>query len=188
MIIQIRGTSGSGKSTAMRRVKESLGGCQECFAEGRKQPQYYRFNNRVFILGHYETACGGCDTIGSAKNVWDIIQLLRIASVEKPRVILCEGLLLAEDTKWTIELAKTDDVRVVWLTTPMGKCVEQINQRRAAGGSDKVMTEKTINKAVTRAGTIERSRPKLEAAGVTCRRAPFDQAVRIVLNWIKDAK
>jgi ABC-type dipeptide/oligopeptide/nickel transport system ATPase component len=56
VIIQLRGTSGSGKSTAMRRVMDSLGDWNAVYAPGRKKPQLYYTAagsewGRVAVLG-----------------------------------------------------------------------------------------------------------------------------------------
>jgi hypothetical protein len=153
----------------------ALGGYQSCYVDGRKKPLYYRFNNQVFVLGHYESACGGCDTIGSARAVFETIH-----SLQKPTVVLCEGLLLSEDVKWSSQL---ENLRVVFLTTPPETCIEQIKGRRAEAGNEKPLnTANTLN----RVPVIERARVKLEALGVTCRRAPSEQAVRIILKWIEE--
>ena len=84
MIIQIRGTSGSGKSTAMRRVIDGLEWQSE-YRPGRKKPLYMRSLNaqcRVVVLGHYDSLCGGCDTIGSARAVYELTQELKVVMMD----------------------------------------------------------------------------------------------------------
>jgi hypothetical protein len=181
-VIQIRGTSGSGKTTVMRRVMEALGPWTSRFQEGRKNPLYYSNQEGVWVLGHYEATCGGCDTIGSAGKVYELIRVVQERYKAFIPIILCEGLLLSEDVKWSSQL---EDLRIVFLTTPPETCVEQIKGRRAEAGNEKPLnTANTLN----RVPVIERGRVKLEALGVTCRRAPSEQAVRIILKWIEEAK
>jgi len=66
-VIQIRGTSGSGKSTLVRQVMGLYYEKQPLFKRGRKQPIGYILTHpdtpSLFVPGHYESACGGLDTI-----------------------------------------------------------------------------------------------------------------------------
>lgn len=175
MIIQVRGTSGSGKSTIMRRVMES-GGLNPVYVTGRKRPLYYRgrINGaKVAVLGHYESACGGCDTIGSARVVYDLIQ-----KIDSP-VILCEGLLLSEDVKWSSQLP---DLRVLYLSTPLKRCIRQIESRRKSAGNDKPLNPANTENRVY---VIERSRVKLRDAGVLVRRCASEIAPAVILSWLR---
>ena len=179
MIIQIRGTSGSGKSTVIREVMDSIdeGGCWESrFKEGRKQPLYYRHvNGRVAVLGHYESPSGGCDTIGSARAVFELLQ-----DVKAP-IILCEGLLLSEDTKWSSLLK---NLRVIFLTTSLERCLNQIQERRKKVGNDKPLNPSNTSNRVE---VIERARRKLAIIeGIRCVRCSSEQAPNLILKWIKE--
>jgi gluconate kinase len=176
MIIQIRGTSGSGKSTAMRQVMSSIGSWEKEYVAKRKQPLYYRstyVGKSVIVLGHYESPCGGCDTIGSAKAVYELLQTIQAD------VILCEGLLLSEDVKWSSQLK---DLVVMFLTTTPETCIEQIKQRRASVGNEKELnTSNTLN----RVPVIERARRKLVELGIDCVRTSGKQCPGIVLNRMR---
>lgn len=177
MIIQIRGTSGSGKSTAMKWILDSMFWQAE-YAEGRKRPLYYRGVDEaegIVILGHYESPCGGCDTIGSARAVYDLIQTLSTS------VILCEGLLLSEDVKWTSQMT---NVRCIFLTTPLDVCLKQIEARRKADGNDKPLNPANTSNRVK---TIQRARDKLEGMGVYCRGASASQAPKLIMSWLRGA-
>lgn len=175
MIIQIRGTSGSGKTTVMRQIMSRLPGMHErnpVFVKGRKQPLYYEIG-RAAILGHYETACGGCDSIGSAAQCY--VQIMKL--LNDFDIILCEGLLLSEDVKWSSQLP---DLHVIYLTTPLETCLKQILKRRKEAGNDKPLNPENTSKRV---GVIERSRLKLLAQGVPCIRCNSQQAVPLALRW-----
>lgn len=185
MIIFIRGTSGSGKTTVVRKLmtellSRRLGQFEPKYNKGRGKPLWYTLmlDPPLVILGHYESPCGGCDTIGSAAAVYDTIKLL-----PKTTNVIGEGLLLSEDTKWTKVLAAEGyDVRSIYLVTPVEKCIEQIKSRRASVGNEKPLnTKNTVN----RVPVIERGRQKLdEVEGVTCRRASCDQSPSIILKWL----
>lgn len=174
MIIQIRGTSGSGKTWVMRRVMEYLGAWKPVYVEGRKRPLYYIHERRsLLVLGSYESTCGGCDTIGSARAVYDLLK-----ATQPTDHVLCEGLLLSEDVKWSSQLS---GLRVIFLTTPLERCLEQIRSRRAESGNSKPLSEyNTVN----RVATIERARLRLIEAGVDCRRYSASQAVREIVQWV----
>ena len=105
-IINIRGTSGSGKSTLARRIMEQYPHRVVFRREGRKQPIGYLYQRdaspntkgrQLAVIGHYETPCGGCDTI---QKMDDIFQLVR-DSHEAGHDVLFEGLLISADMKRT---------------------------------------------------------------------------------------
>lgn len=182
MIIQLRGTSGSGKSTAMRKVMGLMGDWQAVTVPGRKRPLYYYSCSDwpdTVVLGHYESACGGCDTIGSARAVWELTSKLR---AERPGVhLLQEGLLLSEDVKWTSNMP---GVSVLFLITPVEQCLEQIKKRREEAGNEKPLNP---GNTTNRVAVIERARVKLLDAGVDCRRCSADQAPGLVLHLLRSA-
>ena len=181
MIIQIRGTSGSGKSTVMRTVMNLLGGfpavLRPVFVEGRKKPLYYS-GAGVSVLGHYESPCGGCDTIHGYEALLSLTRERAAAGH-----VLMEGLLLSEDSKNTLTLP-ADTLRVIFLNTGLETCLERIRGRRAARGNDKPLN---VDNTANRVRTIARARTKLEAAGVDCRTATCDQAPRLIIEWLKSS-
>jgi len=181
MIIQIRGTSGSGKTWAMRRVMEKLGTWTPYYEDNlssrRRRPLGYILDGAqvcIAVLGGYEAACGGCDTIGSAPKVYQ-----RIIDT-RADVILCEGLLLSEDVKWTSQLP---DVYLYFLGTPLEKCLERIEERRREAGNTDPLDPFYTTKRVR---TIERARIRLVNSGVYCRRCSGPQAVRLILRRIRN--
>lgn len=178
MIIQVRGTSGSGKTTVVREIMKQLGNAVPNFIAGRKQPLYYQFGT-VIVLGHYEVACGGCDTIGSVPQVFEAL-----GKLPEHSHIVCEGLLLSEDVKWSV--ACEEEVRALFLVTDGETCLKRVGLRQQAKGKTPKDPARVRRKLLTRIGTIERARIRLIEAGIYCRRASADQAVSIILNWIKE--
>lgn len=175
MILQIRGTSGSGKSTAMRWIMNHLGDWNGTFVPGRKQPLYYVHEEfPIIVLGHYESPCGGCDTIGSARAVYDLIQ-----ATQPTDLVLCEGLLLSEDVKWTSQMK---EVRCIFLSTSLEECLKNVQKRRMEAGNEKPLNpSNTSNRVVT----IERAKRRLEEAGVWCCYLSFEQTVDEVVEWVR---
>lgn len=174
MIVQVRGTSGSGKTTVIRRVLEQFPIEEKFYVKGRRQPLYYRLSNGVALLGHYESTCGGCDNVGSAKAVYDLV----IQVSKDYDDVLCEGLLLSEDCKWTSQM---DNPYPIFLTTPIDTCVDQLKSRRLEAGNTKPLKEDNTRNRVAR---IESARRRLLENDVPCRRLSFNQAVDRILIWM----
>lgn len=165
----------------MRRVMERLGEWEKVYAPPRKKPLYYRCSSSpVYVLGHYETACGGCDTIGSARAVYGLIQTVRDS--EPSGVILAEGLLLSEDVIWTAKLGET---RNLFLITDLKKCLNNVYKRREENGKD---VDGVFNKELVdiRIGRINRVRARLENLGIHARRCSSDQATDLIVGYIRE--
>lgn len=179
MICNLRGTSGSGKTWVMREFMRRFSDSWEPIYGDRKKPMGY-IANGVTVLGHYESTCGGCDNIGSARQVYDTIQRMfpTVEAITSARIVM-EGLLLSEDVKHSLKLP---DLRVLFLTTPLETCLAQIGSRRKAAGNDKPLNVENTSKRVA---VIERARGKLIEAGVPCYRTTAKQAPGILLNWFK---
>lgn len=185
MFISIRGTSGSGKTTVMRAVMSALGSWQSIHAPERRKPLYYSLKDSavpVLVMGHYESICGGCDNIGSAKACYELARGL--LDVDPRRIVLGEGLLLSEDVIWTLKL---QPAKCAYLHTNEQECLRRVGQRQQEAGREPIDPERVIRKLTTRVGTIERARVRLEAAGICCRRMSSTQAPQIVLGWIREA-
>lgn len=130
-VINIRGTSGSGKSTLVRRVVELYPEKEPVFVPNRRQPLFYKLRGEglepMSLLGHYETACGGCDTIPSMDNIYELVRE-RLAEGDS---VLYEGLLISAEVNRAVALHQDGfDITVVHLTTPVEKCIESVNERR----------------------------------------------------------
>lgn len=139
MIIQIRGTSGSGKSTIVKTIMELYAKpWRKVYREGRRQPLYYRlthpksfFKPELAVIGHYEAKCGGCDTISIPGQSYPIIFDLIKRNIEDGRDVLFEGLLISGDVKWTGNLVETTkEILIIELSTSLEECLESINDRR----------------------------------------------------------
>lgn len=178
MIIQIRGTSGSGKSTVVKKLLSQNWDWTPIFKSGRKKPLYYKTKG-IVVLGHYESPCGGCDTIGSAPKIFELIK--EVIEKENPKTLICEGLLLSEDVKWTSQLVDYGLV-VLYLTTPSEECLVRIKQRRSAVGNEK---ELNPSNTLNRVAIIEKSRVKLKEKNVKCIRTSSDQAFSKLMKLLK---
>ncbi|KKN53707.1 hypothetical protein LCGC14_0599620 [marine sediment metagenome] len=141
MIVNIRGTSGSGKSTLARRVMaEYTNGQSRIQRPGRKHPFGYILHHHhtakaLVIIGHYESPCGGCDTIKTYAEVFQAVQ----DSHDAGHNVLFEGLLLSTDKIHITELALAypDDHLIIGLDVPLVECLRCVNERRRAKNPDK---------------------------------------------------
>lgn len=142
MIIQIAGTSGSGKSHAMRRFLDwarQQGKVDEDFVDERNSPfGYYvtlpKFRS-IYVVGSYRTPTGGCDTISDVKRVYQLIQEMH----DEGNHVLYEGLFVMNMTRGPVLAEKYgEELCVLQLNTPYAVCIASINSRRAERGEGKL--------------------------------------------------
>jgi hypothetical protein len=172
-IINPRGTSGSGKTTAVKEVMRRLGQDSGLglahHASARKRPLYYSFphpvrqpdpllgagHGRVIVMGHYETACGGCDTITELDYLFDLVSGLADQGAD----IIMEGLLLSGEVRRTVELSQRHPLFVLGLDTGIEQCVRGVESRRLARGDERPLNPtNTIAKDKTVRRVLERLR------------------------------
>lgn len=133
VIINIRGTYGSGKTTLARFVMDNYLDGHAHYVPGRKRPLYYTFTHPnggtpLAVIGSYETVCGGCDTIGEIKDIFETIDFLR-----EDHDVLYESLLLTADCARTIKYYQSGwNLQVIYLDVPTQVCLDSVNQRRRA--------------------------------------------------------
>jgi energy-coupling factor transporter ATP-binding protein EcfA2 len=132
MIINLRGTSGSGKTTILRQIT-ALYPHKVSFREaGRKQPIGYLFSRKegkpLAVVGHYETPCGGCDTIHSMDKIFELVEQ---AKQNYRADVLFEGLLVSEDFQRSVALINNGhNPLFINLSVPIDVCLASVNARR----------------------------------------------------------
>ena len=181
MIVQLRGTSGSGKSTVVRNIMALKKDWIRVKVEGRKQPIGYLSvaEPALAVMGHYETACGGCDTIPSMDRIYDLIR----EAADKGFNVLYEGLLISAEVNRAVELGKTHDFLVLGIELPLELCLASINERRRAKKPD----APDVNPKNTEAKwkQTQRSMVRLAESGVECRwgsREEVERMARVALG------
>lgn len=139
-IINLRGTSGSGKTHIVLRIMEHYAQRIPVHIEGRKQPLGYRMEyptadqcQPLFVMGHYENpdGCGGCDNIS---NGLDFIYEKIYERLAFGDNVIFEGLIVASDVTRCIELKRHHELLVIGLDTPLQQCIESVNSRRLKRG------------------------------------------------------
>lgn len=180
MIITLKGTSGAGKTTLVKKVLEKYGSKTTYFKPGRKRPIGYLYNHKnggkpLAVIGHYEVACGGCDTIQKTDEIFDYIK----QADEQGYDVLFEGLLLSAEVNRNAALhLEGRKYKAIFLTTPIDLCVESVNLRRRAKNPEKpdVDPENTIAKTKAIRKTLER----MIAHGCDCVEASREEAFEII--------
>jgi adenylate kinase family enzyme len=166
MIVNVRGTSGSGKSMLVRTVRDQYPFTTPYHISGRKQPIRYlheKANHRsLTVIGHYETACGGCDTVSGMDYIYELIH----DAVGRDEDVIFEGLIVASDVKRCINLMEISQLLVIELNTPLEECVAGIQSRRDERGDDRILNPKNT---ISKMRAIEKQRSKWRAAGVDFR-------------------
>jgi hypothetical protein len=184
-MVNIRGTSGAGKSHLVRRVMGAYATRSEVTTEGRKQPLRYVLTSPLtprplWVLGHYNTACGGCDTIKTPDQVYDLVREGHAQGAD----VLYEGIMVQDDVRRCIEVTQAlEPVNVVWLSTPIEECLSGVRERRVARGDERPLNEKNTRERARRlAGTVRR----LRGAGVPVseldREAAFRHCCELLLG------
>lgn len=167
MIINIRGTSGSGKTTVVKDAMQFFTPKVEVNIPKRRNPLGYWFGEvvdgkrKMAIPGHYATACGGCDTLSGYDEIFNLVRL----GGEGAQHVLFEGLLVSEESKRTLALHERfpSQVLVIELTTSQDECLASVQARREARGNDKPLNPANT---VNRMRTIRRVCDWLQEQGV----------------------
>lgn len=183
-VINIRGTSGSGKSTLIRRLVELYPEKEPVFVPNRRQPLFYKLRGEglapVSLLGHYETACGGCDTIPSMDRIYELVRE-RLAEGDS---VLYEGLLISAEVNRAVALHNDGfDLTVVRLDTPVELCIDSVNQRRWAKDPEKPPVNPKNTEAKFKQ-TLASSK-KLAEAGVKVVEADREEAFNVIKQLLE---
>ena len=169
MILDIRGTHGSGKSYVAHQLLQY--GAEEIvgYNEYKKKETILGYHVpalRLAIVGKYATQCGGCDGVGNSDEV---VRRVRLFSANYRHVLL-EGILVAHTFdryhRLAYELTNAvpgHDYRFCFLDTPLETCIKRVQSRRDAKGVTKELNPKNITKDHHNIWTVVRG--KMVAAG-----------------------
>lgn len=181
LMLQVRGMGGSGKTTTIRRFISKLGqdNWEKCYVSWKRKPAYLRHKSGVVVLGHYDgKIANGCDTLGLVPNVFKLLKEI------SPKFVVCEGLFLSEDKKFTIEFSDSHQVKIVYLDTSMETSLTQITQRNIEVGNDNPINQKRTR---ARGVTIAASQAKLVTAGISCVKLSVEKAIKFLVLELKQA-
>jgi hypothetical protein len=135
-IVNIRGTHGSGKSSVVNAILTKYGAQPESLSpKGKILATVTQLPGQalpLYVVGRYETACGGCDGIQPYSDIWPRVQ--RLAAKGH---VLFEGALIASvyGSIGTASEEYGDDFVFAYMDTPLDVCLDRIARRRAAKGN-----------------------------------------------------
>jgi hypothetical protein len=197
MIIQIAGTSGSGKSHLMRSfmkwaeeegIPKEVNYIADSVAEKGKRgsPIGYKFGTKpkpfahnVFVVGAYESPTGGCDTIKSISQVFAVVEGHHKQGVH----VLFEGLFCMNQTRGPALAAELGKKLVVLqLTTPLATCIASINSRRADRGEGELANKKNTTDNYNRCTNYCN---QMRNAGARVIRVSRDEALDKILELLE---
>jgi thymidylate kinase len=153
VIINLRGTSGSGKTTAVRGFFQfAHSAMTKSFTSPKGlvthrvmgyaiTPPLLKFP--LYLVGSYANTCGGLDVMGTQAEHAELVTKAYRAGGN----VLCEGLLASSVSagatlpKAMLEEAGRDKVIFAVLDTPIEVCLARVRARRAARGEEKPLNE-----------------------------------------------
>lgn len=142
-VIKLGGCNGSGKSTVARAVLDltAEGEPQYYTLESGKKAKFYNgswMDKPVFVLGKYDNACGGMDTISDKHDRFGMVKHFA-ESYGRDGLVFFEGLItgktygaMGQLSEEHVALKKPIMWLYTFMDTPFDVCVERVLQRRAA--------------------------------------------------------
>jgi cytidylate kinase len=159
MILDIRGTNGSGKSTIVHDLIRKYG-AEESATEAGTPFTLIHAPVPICAVGRYRTQCGGADGITKQDDIQRAIE--RLVEEEAGHVIVEGSIVATVFTRW-LNLANSVpvDYDFMFLDTPVEACIQRVIERR--GPEAKIFDpHKTL---IPRYNAIRRVRSKLAQAG-----------------------
>ena len=189
MILDVRGTHGSGKSYIAHQLLSY--GCEEIvgYNEYKKKESILGYSVPsldLAVIGKYESQCGGCDGVGSSDEV---CRRVRVFSKNYRHVVL-EGILVAHTFQryhtLATELTREGHPYVfAFLDTPLETCIERVKFRRLAKGNQKELNPNNITRDHHNIFTVVRR--KCMTAGHTVIVLPHLDPMYDVINLLTGA-
>lgn len=141
MIVNLRGTSGSGKSTVAFTLLKLP---HEKITNKEGKVMGYKvdagLSRPVYIVGKYETKCGGCDAIATQQEAADRALYFHDLGGH----VLLEGLLASAagpKGALTAVIQSTGRAAFAILDTPVETCLDRVRARRLARGDERPLNE-----------------------------------------------
>ncbi|MGQ9370817.1 hypothetical protein [Azospirillum sp. A39] len=187
IVINPRGTAGSGKTTFARRILAAYGwpagaGVQTLHRDGRDRPIAYRLahprgGRPLVVLGEYRGVRGGCDTIGRCDGGLPGALGLAADLSAGGHDVLLEGLVLSAEHRLSAAFARARPLHVLNLATSVDASARALAARRRAGpGSLPALVRKVTAEHAAVAAACARL-----AAVARVESLPFDAALQRAL-------
>lgn len=188
-IVNLRGTSGSGKSTvAFTMMKnlptEPLNGSDGKVKGYRVDASSEGIEAPIYIIGKYTTACGGLDTVNTQLDAAE----RSVKAWELGGHVLCEGLLCSAagpKGALTIGIHATGEAVFAILDTPVEVCLDRVRARRLARGDERPLNEKNTRDKYTQTHSTAKA---LHALDYDVRAIDHTNAYQEVLEIFRSAE
>ena len=188
MIVNIRGTNGSGKTTVINGVLSKFKPVPIYGLMGPRKPEAYRLDRGkkkpLFVIGPYDgTPTSGVDNV-STKGLEALIELL--AKYDARGHVLFEGAMISTNVGllgyWLAD--RKERVVIAQLDTSVEDCFAGVASRRRAAGH----AEKTPIHLAGHWDTIKRACVNLTTLGVCVKPISRSGGAAMILGWIEDSE
>jgi thymidylate kinase len=187
VLISLRGTNGSGKSTVIKALFEACPPKRKINGVlGIRLPEAYELSvpkckKPVFVLGPYVTACGGCDRL----IPFDIIPPL-IEKYAKRGHVIFEGVIVASiygQVGALMEKYKKQSV-MLFLDTTLEECIERVQSRRDKRDDDREFNPDNLKQKFK---ATQRVKEKVTTDGIMrVETAPSDTAHKKIIKLLQE--
>ena len=180
LIINIRGTHGAGKTSVIRALL-AQGQPQPLYgALGPRRPEAYALAGNTFVLGPYESICGGCDAIQPYALIAPLIEKYAAAGdviFEGSLIASCWGTVGALLERW-----KRGAI-ILFLDTPVDECIRRVRTRRLERGDSRPFNPANL---IAKHATVARLKQKITAAGIVrTQTVSCESAASVVINILE---
>ena len=174
-IFQLRGTSGSGKSTVVFNILHNYGGEPLFGPTGARPIGYIVKKLKLFIVGGYQSPTGGCDSIKTVHHTTFRV----LSAYNQGYNVLFEGLLLSGLVDVAQKLSQGRNAKFYFLSAPLEVCLKRVKSRRAARGEVSEMNPKNT---VDKFKAVKSSFKTLSGAGLNSVMVKNSEAYVDILN------
>lgn len=164
-VVQVRGTTGSGKTTAMRTVIGLAGGGRTMPIMGISKQRHVTQTDFFTVLGDYNnpSACVGCDRFGNRE---DLIQVLKNTISSGAERIAFEGMIYSHTYRLAADIAALVEHQGYEFSCVFLNVDFEIALARVLGrnGGKPINYDKLIDKILR----FSTAREKIRSAGIRC--------------------
>jgi hypothetical protein len=185
-IINLRGTNGAAKSTAVRTLMKHIGNSRRFKVDD--YPSGYRLdttNGKLFVMGNYAGECGGIDRSFSYKGAADHVMAIVDYLADQGSVIW-EGVAAYSWKRYSAfakaREAKGDRVIFALLDTPLETCIQNTERRRA--GSGKRLRPLNPEHLIGKYEGWIKNQQYIADTGCECHSLPWQNPLPTLLEWL----
>ena len=185
-IIKILGPSGAGKTSAVRELFVEADKWEKAGGSPKKPDAYaLRFaaypSKNVYVIGSYESNCGGVDTIDSSQKVMDLVDTYSALGDH----VIFEGLLQStyygKMGEWSQKYGQ--NFIYAWLNTPLEVCMARLQKRREENGTKRPLN---IPQAEAKWASVYVAFSKARDRGHRCEILQWDGEIAPqIQGWLK---